>query len=74
MNYSYEKLWKLAYNKHLNKTTLRDKVGISNSTLSRLSKNKTVSMEVLARICDFLEWGIEDIVEYKKEENSNELR
>ncbi len=48
----------------MNKTEFRDEVGIINLTLSRLSKNKTVSMEALGRICDSLNCNLEDIVEY----------
>ncbi|HEM5236847.1 TPA: helix-turn-helix transcriptional regulator [Streptococcus suis] len=73
MAYFYDKLWKLAYQKHLNKTALRDKAGITNSTLARLSKNQTVSMDALARLCDCLDCSIEDIVEYRKEDDNNEL-
>lgn len=68
MTFSYNKLWDLTHEKHLNKTKFRDKVGITNSTLSRLSKGETVSMEVLGRICEYMECQLEDIVEYKKEE------
>lgn len=64
MGFSYDKLWVLAQKKSLNKTKFRDEVGITNSTLSRLSKNKTVSMEALGRICDSLNCNLEDIVEY----------
>lgn len=67
MAFCYDKLWELIYINHLNKTSFRDKAGITNSTLSRLSKNETVSMEVLGRICDTFECNIEDIVEYRKE-------
>lgn len=68
MGFCYDKLWNLIYDLKINKTGLRDRAGITNSTLSRLSKNETVSMEALARICDSLNCGIEEIVEYKKED------
>lgn len=41
--------------------------GITNSTLSRLSKDETVSMEVLARLCEALKCDIEEITEYEFE-------
>ena len=67
---SYNKLWKLAIDKGLNKTQLRDKVKISNQTLSKLSKNQYVSMDTLDRICQCFDCNIEDIVEHiKKEED-----
>ena len=64
MAFSYDKLWKLIIDKKMNKTQLRDSAGITSSTLSRLSKNETVSMEALCRICKILECDICDIVEY----------
>lgn len=68
MSFTYNKLWKLIVDKKLNKTQLRDKASITNSSLSRLSKNQNVSMDVLNRICTTLECDISDIVEYIKEE------
>lgn len=67
MAFSYDKLWKLIIDKKMNKTQLRDCAGITSSTLSRLSKNETVSMEALGRICKILECDICDIVEYVTE-------
>ena len=64
MAFSYDKLWKLIIDKKMNKTQLRDSAGITSSTLSRRSKNETVSMEALGRICKILECDICDIVEY----------
>lgn len=50
MGFSYERLWELTLKRRINKTSLRDMAGITNSTLSRLSKDETVSMEALARL------------------------
>jgi len=66
MAISYNRLWKLAIDKGINKTQLRDITGISNQTLSRLSKNQYISMEVLDRICNCLECNVEDIIEHIK--------
>lgn len=70
MPFSYDKLWKLALDKKINKTTLRDKAGITSSSLARLSKNENVSMDVLDRICKCLECNIQDIVEHVPEKES----
>lgn len=64
MPFSYNKLWKIAIDKGLNKTRLRDVAGITNQSLSRLSKNQNVRLDVLDRICCALECRIEDIMEY----------
>ncbi len=65
--FSYKPLWKLILEKNINKTQLRDRAKITNQTLSRLSKNQNVSMEILGRICKTLDCRLEDIVEYVNE-------
>lgn len=62
MDVSYNKLFKLLIDKGLRKTEFANLVGISASTLAKLSKNETVSMDVLVKICRKLECNIEDIV------------
>lgn len=69
MAFSYNKLWKLLIDKNMNKTALRDAIGITPSTLARLSKNQNVTMDVLGKICKELNCNIEDIVEYVREDN-----
>lgn len=64
MVWSYNKLWKLLIDKNMNKVALRDGAGFTPSTLSKLSNNKPVSMNILAKICEFLECNIGDIVDY----------
>lgn len=75
MAFSYNKLWKKTIDLGLNKTKLRDKAKITNQSLSRLSKNENVSMDVLDRICNTLECDISEIVEFVKEtDNCGESR
>ncbi|NLM58597.1 MAG: helix-turn-helix transcriptional regulator [Clostridium sp.] len=52
MAFSYDKLWKLLIDKKMNKVALRDAIGISPTTLSKLSRDQYVSMEVLGKICE----------------------
>ena len=67
MAFSYNKLWKLLIDKKINKVTLRDAVSITPTTLSRLSKGQNVSMDVLGRICKYLDCNRGDIVDYIKD-------
>lgn len=64
MAFRYNRLWKLLIDKKMNKVALRDAVGITPSTLAKLSKDEMVSMAVLAKICETLECDLSDIVEY----------
>ena len=60
MALSYNKLWKLLIDKGLTKTQMRQKADISTTTLAKLGKNETVSMEVLLRICKVLDCNVGD--------------
>lgn len=63
MALSYNKLWKLLIDKGMTKTEMRLKADISTTTLAKMGKNETVSMEVLLRICKVLKCDISDIIE-----------
>lgn len=63
MDVSYNKLFKLLIDKGLRKTEFANLVGISASTLAKLSKNETVSMDVMVKICRKLKCNIEDVVD-----------
>ena len=67
MAVSYNRLWKLLIDKELKKTELMRMVGLSNSTLTRLTQNKHVSLSIIDRICCFLNCEINDVVEIKKD-------
>lgn len=64
---SYDPLWKLLIDKNMTKTELRENVGFSTNTLAKLSKNDSVTLGILEKICLYLDCKIEDIVEIKKE-------
>lgn len=64
---TYDKLWKLLIDKKMTKTELREKVGFSTNTLSKLSKNESVTVATLEKICLYLDCKIEEIIEIKKE-------
>jgi len=64
MAISYKKLWILLIEKGLKKTDLKDLCKIGPATLAKLSKNESVSMDVLQRICKALGCNIGDVVDY----------
>ena len=68
MTLSYNKLWKLLIDKGMTKTEMRLKADISTTTLAKLGKNETVSMEVLLKICKVLNCNVGDIMDVINEE------
>lgn len=46
------------------RTHLREELGISPSTLAKMSKGDYVALSVIARICEYLDCRIEEVVEF----------
>lgn len=67
MAISYDKLWKKLIDKKMTKNALRIKAEMSSSTMAKMSKNETVSMDVMLRICKVLDCEFDDIIEIKKD-------
>lgn len=63
MSISYNKLWKLLIDKNMKKKDLITIAEISTSTLAKMGKEQTVSLEVLLKICKALNCNIGDIVD-----------
>ena len=71
MKVCYNKLWKLLIDKGMTKTEMRLKADISTTTLAKLGKNETVSMEVLLKICKVLNCNVGDIMDVINDEVKN---
>ncbi len=67
MAISYEKLWKKVKRKRMKKQDFQNALGMSSSTVAKLTNNKPVTLEVLERICREFNCNIGDIVEFVKE-------
>ncbi len=59
----YDGLWKTLIDRHMNRTELRDKIGISNATLAKLGKNEPVNLKIIESICRELQCSIQDVVD-----------
>ena len=63
MAVNYNKLWKKLIDMNMTKTDLRIAADMSTTTLAKLGKNETVSMDVLLRICKTLNCNLGDIID-----------
>lgn len=63
MEVSYKKLWKMLIDKEMKKKDLQAASGISWASITKLSKNENVSMEVLMKVCKAMNCDIGDIME-----------
>lgn len=64
MPVSYDRLWKRLIDEKMNRTELKNRIGVSTTTLAKLGKNEQVSLDVLERICKEFNCNIGDIMDY----------
>ena len=60
---SYKKLWHILLDKDMKKKDLEVVANLSHYTVTKLSKNETVTTDVLLKICEALDCDISDIME-----------
>ena len=63
MGVSYKRLWKLLIDRDMQKKDLREKAGLTTNVIAKMGKGENVSTEVLCKICNVLECGLDDIIE-----------
>ena len=51
--------------KRMTKTQLREATGIGTNTLAKMSKGEYVTMEILDKICTYLQCNIEDVIKHQ---------
>jgi DNA-binding Xre family transcriptional regulator len=64
----FYKLLDLLNRKGISKEELRVAIGASSATISKLSKNENVSMDVIEKICRFLDCQPGELMEYIPDE------
>ena len=67
MRISYKKLWHVLLDKNMTKQDLRKVTGISTTTVQKLTKNESVGIDIILRICEKLSLKINDVVEFVEE-------
>ena len=68
MAISYNGLWQLMIDKNLQKKNLIEDLNISLATIAKMGKGESVSVDVLERICEYMNCNIGDIMSFEKEE------
>lgn len=67
MTVSYDRLWKLLIDKKMKKVDLMRSAHISSNALAHLSKNESVSIGVIGKICLVLDCTPNEILEFYNE-------
>ena len=64
MAFKFEKLWDLLSMRGISKDELRKQIGASQTTIVSMGKNKSVSLDVIDRICQVLQCNPFEVMEY----------
>ncbi len=73
MAISYNGLWKLMIDKNLQKKNLIEDLNISSATIAKMGKGESVSVDVLERICEYMNCNIGDIMSFEKDEKDETI-
>ncbi len=66
MGISYNGLWKLLIDRKMQKKDLAEALSISSATIAKMGKGDPVSLDVLERICIYLDCNIGDVMSFEK--------
>lgn len=64
MAISFEPLWKLLIEKNMTKEEMRVAVGLSPTTVAKMSKYKNMNTDVIDRICNHFECSVEQVIKH----------
>lgn len=68
---SFDPLWQTLKAKGMNKGDLQKLTGLSSTTIAKIGKNESVTLDVVDRICKALKVPIYDVVESIQESPSS---
>ncbi len=67
MGMKYYKLFDLLNRRNITKTKMRIDLGMSTKTLAKISAHESLSMEIIEKICAYLDVQPGDIMEFQNE-------
>ena len=66
----YDRLWETMKAKGISQYKLMREHGFSSGQLDRIRKGENINMYTLDTLCRILDCRVEDVIEYKNDENS----
>ncbi|MCI8672088.1 MAG: helix-turn-helix transcriptional regulator [Lachnospiraceae bacterium] len=68
----FDRLWETMKEKEVTQYKLIKKYGISPAQITRLKKNENINTHTINMLCELLDCRVEDIMEYKKEDEKED--
>jgi DNA-binding Xre family transcriptional regulator len=64
MAVKYDKLYKVMADRNMKESTLTSYAGVSRNIMTRIRRNKYISLESIEKICNALACKVDDIVDF----------
>ena len=71
MKVNYNGLWKKLIDNKMKKKDLTKNIGISSNIIARMGKEDPVSLETVAKLCNYFSCSIDELISLKVGENNN---
>ena len=68
MAVSYKKLFHMMIEKNMSNAELQKKAGFSANIITRLKRNRYISLDSVESICKVMDCGVDDILEFTDED------
>lgn len=68
---SYKPLQKLLIDREIKKSKIAKDLKLSSATMAKLNTNKYISLEVIDKLCGYLQVDVEDIIQYEQKKEDN---
>lgn len=68
MAVKYDRLFHLMIDRKITNAQLAEKAGVSANIITRLKRNQYLSMDTIERLCNTLNCGVDEILEFYSDE------
>ncbi|WP_279121871.1 helix-turn-helix domain-containing protein [Holdemania filiformis] len=72
MGVSYKKLFHMLIDKDMTNAELMEKAGFSANIITRLKRDNYISLDSIEKICEVMNCGVDDILEFTPEKNKSD--
>ena len=73
MGVCYDKLFHMMIDKDMTNAQLKSKAGFSANIITRLKNDEYISLESIEKICDVMECGVDNILDFVKSDAGSRL-
>ena len=73
MGVRYDKLFHMMIDKDITNAQLKSRAGFSANIITRLKNDEYISLESIEKICDVMECGVDNILDFVKSDGNSRL-